>query len=99
MFRYGASGTTTAVTISGTNGNVACTNDLTAQNNQIRLTSNGTGGNKRGVIQIVPPDTIDDAQNVFYVTPSGGGGNTCTISKGGTIFATAYDLEALEELQ
>ena len=79
--RYGNTGSTTAMAISGTTGNVACTNDIAAQDNQIRLTANGTGGNKRGVIQLVPPNTIDDAQNVFYVTPSGGGGNTCTISK------------------
>ena len=95
-FRWGPNGTSTAMTINGTNGNVACSNDIAAQGNQIRLTTTGTGDNKRGIIQLVPTATVQPSSNVFYVMSDGTA--TCTISKGGTLFATTYDLESLDSL-
>ena len=95
-FRWGPNGTSTAMTINGTNGNVACSNDIAAQGNQIRLTTTGTGDNKRGIIQLVPTATVQPSSNVFYVMSDGTA--TCTITKGGTLFATNYALESLDEL-
>ena len=84
------------MTINGANGNVACANDIVAQGNTIRLTSTGTGDNKRGIIQLVPTATVQPSSNVFYVMSDGTA--TCTINKGGTLFATTYDLDSLPEL-
>ena len=97
IFRWGVNGVSTAMTINGTNGNVACSNDIAAQGNQIRLTTTGTGDNKRGIIQLVPPTTALPGNNVFYVMSDGVA--TCTITKGGTVSATHYNLEDLDALQ
>ena len=95
--RYASGGNTkTAMTISGTTGNVACSKDVTAQAGEVRLTSTGTGENKRGIIQLVPPDTVLSNSNVFYVME--GGKTVCGITAGGQVNASGYDLEALPSL-
>ena len=94
-FRYGSTGTATAVELDGSDGsvtfseevtcseNVTCTKNISAQSNQIRLITTGTGDNARGIVQIVPPSSVSNTSNVFYVTPAGGSGSTIQFTKSG----------------
>ena len=48
----------------------------------------GGSANERPYIQVLPDGSVDDGSNVLFITPSGGGGSTFSVSKGGNaIFA------------